>query len=100
MKVNRSALEFAHTFYIDAMLFLTGATKSKNSINLNVHKPTFSFKPKVYKEIMWGYAAAVSYLDMQLGRILDLLDRLDLWKNMTIILTSDHGMHNGEKGIW
>ena len=54
----------------------------------------------MYTEMMWGYSAAVSFVDYQLGRVLDVLDELDLWKNLTIVLTSDHGMHNGEKGLW
>jgi arylsulfatase A-like enzyme len=55
---------------------------------------------EAYTEMMWGYSAAITFLDKQLGRILDTLDELDLWKNLTIILTADHGMHNGEKGLW
>lgn len=47
-----------------------------------------------------GYAAMVTFVDKQVGRILDVVDELDMWKNLTIILTADHGMHNGEKGIW
>lgn len=39
----------------------------------------------------WGYAAAVSFLDAQLGRLLDVLDELRLWDDTTVILTSDHG---------
>ena len=42
----------------------------------------------------------ISFLDAQIGRILDTLDELKLWDSTTIVLTSDHGMHNGEKGIW
>lgn len=48
----------------------------------------------------WGYSAAITYLDDQLGRLLDALDELDLWKSIIVVLTSDHGMHNGEKGLW
>ncbi|KAJ1416775.1 alkaline-phosphatase-like protein [Ochromonadaceae sp. CCMP2298] len=55
---------------------------------------------QMHDELMMGYSAAITYLDDQLGRILDLLDELHLWDNTTVILTSDHGMHNGEKGIW
>jgi len=51
-------------------------------------------------ELMWGYCGAVSFLDEQIGRILDVIDELKLWSNLTVILTSDHGMHNGEKGMW
>jgi iduronate 2-sulfatase len=55
---------------------------------------------EMHNDLMMGYSAGITYLDDQLGRILDLLDELSLWDNTTVILTSDHGMHNGEKGIW
>jgi arylsulfatase A-like enzyme len=42
----------------------------------------------------------VSWVDSQVGRLLDALDSLDLWASTTVVLTSDHGMHNGEKGSW
>ena len=42
----------------------------------------------------------MSYLDAQLGRVLDEMDRLDLWKNTIVAFTSDHGMSLGEKGMW
>jgi iduronate 2-sulfatase len=54
----------------------------------------------MYNELMIGYAAAVTYVDKQLGRVLDVLDELQLWDNLTVVLTADHGMHNGEKGLW
>ena len=28
------------------------------------------------------------------------MDELNLWETTTIVLTADHGMHNGEKGLW
>lgn len=58
------------------------------------------FTDDMHNEIMKGYCGSISYLDVQLGRILDTLDRLQLWDDTIIVLTSDHGMHNGEKGIW
>lgn len=42
-------------------------------------------------QLAWGYAAAISFLDAQIGRLLDLLDELELWDNTAVILTSDHG---------
>ena len=54
----------------------------------------------MHNELMWGYAAAITFLDTQLGRLLDTIDELQLWDNLTVVLTSDHGIHNGEKGIW
>jgi iduronate 2-sulfatase len=55
---------------------------------------------EAYTEMMWGYAASITFVDEQVGRLLDAVDRLQLWDNLTIVLTSDHGMHNGEKGTW
>ena len=54
----------------------------------------------MHDELMMSYCGGVSYLDSQLGRILDVLDELNLWNNLTVVLSSDHGMHNGEKGLW
>jgi iduronate 2-sulfatase len=55
---------------------------------------------EMHDNLMMGYLAGITYLDTQVGRILDVLDELDLWGNTTVVLTSDHGMHNGEKGLW
>ena len=49
------------------------------------------------KELLWGYLGGVSFMDSQMGRLFDELDRLDLWKTTIVIMTSDHGMHVGEK---
>ncbi len=55
---------------------------------------------QMHNELMIGYCAAVTFVDKQLGRLLDAVDELQLWHNLTIVLSADHGMHNGEKGIW
>ena len=75
-----------------------GQTKSYRSVSLNdINMP---FTDQMRDEIMLGYAAAVTFVDSLLGRILDAMDALGLWDNTTLVLTADHGMHNGEKGIW
>ena len=47
-----------------------------------------------------AYAAATSYTDAQIGRVLAQLDALGLTDNTVIVLCSDHGHHLGEQGMW
>ena len=52
------------------------------------------------KEIKHAYYATTSFVDAQIGRVLDKLEETGLDKNTIIILTSDHGYHLGEHGHW
>lgn len=47
-----------------------------------------------------GYYASVSYVDAQIGRLLDELKRLDLDKNTIVVLWGDHGWKLGEHNAW
>ena len=47
-----------------------------------------------------GYYAAISFLDAQLGHILDALDAGGLAEKTIIVFTSDHGFHIGERSLW
>lgn len=50
---------------------------------------------------MWaGYYAAISFMDRQVGRILEELDRLGLRESTAVIFTSDHGYHLGDHTFW
>jgi len=52
------------------------------------------------RHLLHGYLACASYVDAQIGRVLDELDRLDLGKNTIVVFTSDHGFHLGDLGQW
>lgn len=47
-----------------------------------------------------GYYASVSFLDAQIGEILDALDESGHAQNTIVVFTSDHGFHIGEHGLW
>jgi iduronate 2-sulfatase len=50
--------------------------------------------------LIHGYHAAVSYMDAQLGRVLEELARLGLDRNTIVVLWGDHGWHLGDHGMW
>lgn len=58
-----------------------------------------SAKPEELREMHHGHLAAISYLDAQVGRVLDEVDALSLRDNTIIVFWSDHGLHLGEHGL-
>jgi len=47
-----------------------------------------------------AYYGAVSYIDDQLGHLLDALHRTELAENTIVVFLSDHGEALGERGLW
>lgn len=57
-------------------------------------------KPEKQKELIHGYYAAVSYLDHNVGVLLDELEKLGQLNNTIIVLWGDHGWHLGDHDLW
>jgi len=62
--------------------------------------PEGSIPDDLARQLKHGYYAAVSYMDAQVGMVLDELDRLGLRKNTIVILWGDHGWKLGEHDAW
>jgi iduronate 2-sulfatase len=52
------------------------------------------------REFLRAYYACVTFMDAQVGRLLDAVDRLALWDRTVIVFVSDHGYHHNERGWW
>ena len=62
--------------------------------------PNASLSDALTRKIRSGYAAGVTWMDQQAGRVLDELDRLGQRNNTIVMFTADHGWGLGEHGIW
>lgn len=52
------------------------------------------------RESLIGYYAATTAMDMGIGHVIDLLEKLNLTKSTLVIFMSDNGMNCGHHGIW
>ena len=52
------------------------------------------------RKLIHGYYASMSYMDAQVGRVLNALDHYGLSDDTIVVLWGDHGFHLGDHGIW
>jgi iduronate 2-sulfatase len=70
---------------------------------LNQYAPVPQMPPlsdELRRTLIHGYYASASYVDSQIGKVLDELDRLGLAEKTVIVLWGDHGWHLGDHGMW
>ncbi len=79
----------------------TGIEKEPDIVFGSSWKNDFdAFTEKERKEFLRSYYACTSFVDAQVGTVLDAMDRLDLWKDTSVVLLGDHGYNLGEHGWW
>lgn len=62
--------------------------------------PYFGIKDEEARDCKLAYYAAISFVDAQVGKLLDAVEKLGLAENTIIVFWSDHGYHLGEHGLW
>ena len=68
--------------------------------SVRAKKVQLNLEEDLAKEIKEAYYATTSFVDAQLGRVLEKLRQTGLDKNTIVVFTSDHGYHLGEHGHW
>jgi uncharacterized sulfatase len=62
--------------------------------------PNWGLTEQAQREVIRAYYASITFLDAQVGRLLDALDRLGLAGNTIVVFVSDHGYLLGDRGQW
>jgi iduronate 2-sulfatase len=74
----------------------------------DIPRPGINYKTSVnmkmdvrrQRKAVGGYYASVAYMDAQVGKVLNALERSGQAENTIVIFTSDHGYHLGEHDFW
>jgi uncharacterized sulfatase len=74
--------------------------KALPDIARNIRPDDYGVPEKDLKDCVRAYYASVSFVDAQLGRLLDAVERLGLADDTLIVFWSDHGFLLGEHGQW
>jgi arylsulfatase A-like enzyme len=80
---------------VETSLYPRRVTVGNPDIFMN-RQPT----PQQVKETIAAYYACVSFIDSNIGMVLDELEKQGLAKNTIVFIMGDHGFHLGDHGFW
>ncbi|MDQ8190669.1 sulfatase-like hydrolase/transferase [Roseibacillus persicicus] len=64
------------------------------------HQAVINLSDTYWKEMVTSYLSCVSFVDAQIGKVIEALEASPHRENTIIVLWSDHGQHLGEKKHW
>lgn len=79
---------------------LWGKALAYGTIDGGDHQNVLSIGPDYWREMTRAYLACVSFVDAQVGKVLDALEEGPCADNTIVVFWSDHGQHIGEKRHW
>jgi iduronate 2-sulfatase len=79
---------------------MMGKSIAYGTIKTGDHYAVVNLSDTYWKELVYGYLACVSFVDHELGKVLDALENSKYADNTIVVLWSDHGQHLGEKKHW
>jgi arylsulfatase A-like enzyme len=91
-------------YHQDQMPLVQGVDEDREDLPppaLGSHKKEHDLlTDELRQQAIQAYFASITFMDAQVGRVLDALERLGLADNTIVVFTSDHGYHLGEHGLW
>lgn len=79
---------------------IMGKSIAHGTIKIGDHYAVVNLSDTYWKELVYGYLACVSFVDHELGKVLNALENSKYAENTIVVLWSDHGQHLGEKKHW
>lgn len=74
--------------------------KNGEMANYDPVPPSGVVDEKLGRQLIHGYYASTSFVDAQIGKVLDELERLGMADRTIVVLWGDHGFHLGDHGYW
>ena len=96
--------KFFDLYPLDKVELATGPMKDQEGVPapayMSYKKEQDQLTDDLRRQAKQAYFASISFMDAQVGQVVDALDRLGLAEKTIIVFHSDHGYHLGEHGLW